>query len=95
MARHANAHWNLPDELTTWDMVAVATLMDIRDRLDRIVTNTSVLNCSNAREIPKLLRKIAANTDRFKCQEHPRYKAILPPRTDCKDCRRMFRRRHP
>lgn len=94
MARHASGNWNLPDALT-WEQVGIAILMDIRDRLDRISNNTNPLTCRNAQDIPKILRKIAANTDRARCLTHPRYKAILPPRTDCKDCRRMYRRRHP
>jgi hypothetical protein len=95
MARHAFADWNIPDTPTTWDAVQVAVLMDIRDLLKVIRDNTNPLRCNETRKIPRLLTKIAANTDRFKCQVHKRYKGILPPRTDCKECRRMFRRRNP
>lgn len=94
MARHANGNWDLP-EGCTWEQVGIAVLMDIRDRLDRIGNHTNVLVCRNTQDIPRILRKIAANTDRYRCADHPRYKAIRPPRTDCKECRRMFRRRNP
>jgi hypothetical protein len=36
MARKKNLDWNLPDTLTTWEQVAVAVLMDIRDELQAI-----------------------------------------------------------
>ena len=96
MARHAHINWDLPTGELNWGThVVVAVLMDIRDVLNRIASNTSPLTCKNAQDIPRILRKIAANTDRFKCREHPRYQAILPPRSDCRECRRMYRRRHP
>jgi hypothetical protein len=95
MARHAFADWNLPDGALDWHAhVQVALLMDIRDLLKVIRDNTNPLRCNETRKIPRLLTKIASNTDRFKCQVHKRYKGILPPRTDCKDCRRMYRRRN-
>jgi len=93
MARHAHQDWGL-NVAYTYNDIQCALLMDIREILNKIAANTSPLICYNARRIPTLLTKIASNTDQFKCHHHPRYKAILPPRTDCKDCRRMFRRRH-
>ena len=31
MARHRDSNWNLPENLTTWEQVSVAVLMDIRE----------------------------------------------------------------
>jgi hypothetical protein len=92
-----NEEWSLPIggvHEFTWQHAEIAVLMDIRRLLREIRDNTAPLACYRTRRIPELLTKIASNTDRFKCAVHPRYRAILPPKRDCKDCRRMFRRRH-
>lgn len=95
MARHADKDWNL-NEAITFDDVKCALLMDIRGLLRTIRDQTyplHVLTCHNTRDIPRLLRKIAANTDKYKCRAHPRYQGLRPPKADCIDCRRVFRRR--
>lgn len=64
--RRANVSWNVADEdgrVRSWDRVAVAVLMDIRDELQRL---NQLLHCSNFIDIPRRLSKIAANTTRPK-----------------------------
>ena len=94
----ADEEWNLPSggaiEPFRWEHVTIAVLMDIRRLLRQIRDNTQSLNCHSTRRIPALLTKIASNTDRYKCREHPHYLGIRPPKRDCKECRRMFRRRN-
>lgn len=59
MARHKNINWTLPDSVMTWDQAAVAVLMDLRDELQRL---NALLHCSNAQNIPHILRRIEDNT---------------------------------
>ncbi len=61
MARHQNGDWTLPERLQAWDQAAVAVLMDLRDELQRL---NALLHCSNAQDIPNILRRIDANTKR-------------------------------
>lgn len=59
MARHRDADWNIPEAPLMWDQVAVAVLMDIRDRLNP-------LKCGDFLAIPGILRRIEANTSKAK-----------------------------
>lgn len=58
MARHRDADWNLPDDMT-WDKVNLAVLMDIRDEMKRL---NRLFHCSNFLEIPHILRALKRNT---------------------------------
>lgn len=60
MRKHQNVDWILPDDgpIISWDVAKMSVLMDIRDALRVIDHNTSALQCSNARQIPVLLRRI-------------------------------------
>lgn len=62
MARHKDADWNLPD-IVGWEAIQAAVLMDIRDELKRI---NARLNCSETMKIPRLLARIARNTNKKK-----------------------------
>lgn len=59
MARHRNIDWSFPENLTTWDEVHCAVLVDIREELRRL---NSLLNCPNFVAIPRKLERIARNT---------------------------------
>lgn len=63
MGRFRNCNWNTPtpegSTNVSNDEVKIALLMDIRDRLDRVLR---VLECGNARDIPNILRRISRNT---------------------------------
>lgn len=60
MPRRANENWNLPEQIT-WEHVAIAVLMDIRDEL-RLIRQT--LHCRNFQRIPAKLDRIGRNTER-------------------------------
>lgn len=60
MARHPNATWDLPDNMT-WDIVNIAVLMDIRDEMQKL---NRIFHCSNFLEIPHILRTIKRNTNK-------------------------------
>jgi hypothetical protein len=51
--------WNLPTNsdgnLTSWDYVKIAVLMDIRDELQKL---NGILSCQNFTNIPTTLRGI-------------------------------------
>jgi hypothetical protein len=66
--RHRDVDWSLP---TTADYPAatLAVLMDLRDRLDRLL---AVVECRNFTNIPTTLRSIARNTARYRCRACPR-----------------------
>lgn len=63
MARYKDVNWNLygndGDKLVDNVNIKIALMMDIRDRLDRVLR---VLECSNTADIPCILRRIARNT---------------------------------
>lgn len=63
--RHKNIKWILPDP-APWDAVKTAVLMDIRDELQKVVTELQslnrVFNCSNFLALPTAVRAIAKNT---------------------------------
>lgn len=54
-----NLSWNVSSELTTWEMVQVRLLQDIRDTLNEV---SDLLHCDNAVDIPNILRDIRKNT---------------------------------
>lgn len=78
MARHKNSQWNLPDQYNglfglSIDHAQLAVLMDIRDELqainitmgrvrDTTQTTANRLDCWETKEIPRILKKIRANT---------------------------------
>lgn len=59
MARHKDTEWNLPDRAESWDQVAAAVLMDIRDELKKL---NRVFECRNFMDVPHKLERIARNT---------------------------------
>lgn len=67
MARHKDGAWILPDNLTTWDQVKVALLMDIRDELQNL---NGLLHCHNFRRIPAHLNAIRENTTKKRKNSH-------------------------
>lgn len=58
MARQKNLEWNLPKSTTemTWEHVELAILMDIRDELQHL---NATFDCTNAQQIPSILRGIS------------------------------------
>lgn len=62
MARHPNANWKLPQDLS-WNHVPIAVLMDIRDELQKL---NRLLHCGNCVAIPHKLDKIIVNTMKTK-----------------------------
>lgn len=59
--RRKNINWTLSDGSISYDGAQLAVLMDIRDELQAIRAR---LDCYETREIPRTLRRIAANTAR-------------------------------
>ena len=64
MARHKNVMWNLPENngrphYHAWESMILATIMDVRDELQRL---NSLLHCHNVIGIPATLRSIRRNT---------------------------------
>jgi hypothetical protein len=72
MARYKDAKWNLlgddTDSRVPTDVVRAALLMDIRDRLDRLLR---VIECENTKDIPNILRRIAKNTAKKRRKANP------------------------
>lgn len=68
--RAKNVQWKLPTTdtgaLESWDFVKHALLMDIRDELQGIRGELQRLNvllhCDNFQHIPRVLKRISANT---------------------------------
>jgi hypothetical protein len=63
--RLANGNWQVADEngrVPTWDRVAIAVLMDLRDRLDVTNRRLSALECPNFVAIPHTLTRLERNT---------------------------------
>jgi hypothetical protein len=64
MKQWPNAEWNLADEtgnITTWEKVGIAVLMDIRRELQKL---NRLFQCPNFQAIPKKLDRIGRNTAR-------------------------------
>lgn len=63
--RGRNGNWTTRDDndKASMDGAQLEVLLDIRDRLDRVL---SVLECGNARRIPTILDVIAKNTKKAK-----------------------------
>lgn len=60
--QRSNRNWFVNDdngEVTTWDQVSVAVLMDIRHELQRL---NNVFQCANFLAIPAKLDRIDTNT---------------------------------
>jgi hypothetical protein len=60
--RHKDSDWDLPDQPNTWEQIAVAVLMDIRDELSEVRRRLSPLQCPNFLQIPYKLDTIVKNT---------------------------------
>lgn len=59
MARHKDSEWNIPGNDYGYPGATLAVLMDIRDELKRI---NQRLDCHETLAIPRILRRISANT---------------------------------
>lgn len=63
MARFKDQDWKLPvnerGNLSSWDLVPIAVLMDIRDELKKL---NRVFECPNFIALPRKLDAIAKNT---------------------------------
>ena len=72
MGRHRNYNWDLPTmpdgQITEWNLVPIAVLMDIRDELQKL---NSLLHCKNFIAIPNILREIQANTKKTRRRRKP------------------------
>jgi len=73
MARHRNIDWIVPEgrpgpngKIHDWEAIYVSLLMDIREVLQEVKTSLdrvrSVVECRNATDIPRILRRIDENT---------------------------------
>jgi len=78
MARHANVSWSLPEKITTYDLVQVAVLMDIRDEI-KILRRTieSAVQCPNTIAAVVALKKLG---DDLRRQERVRRKKAAAKR---------------
>ena len=66
MARFRNVDWDLADSqgnISTWERVGVAVMMDIRDELVKL---NNLLHCENFQRIPRRLDQISRNTTKKK-----------------------------
>lgn len=62
--RFRNTNWDLADangNVGTWERVAIAVLMDIREELQNL---NAVLRCPNFQDMPRKLDRIVSNTKR-------------------------------
>jgi len=62
--RHKDVDWRLhanESGTCSWDVVKVAVLMDIRDELKKL---NRLLYCDNFVSVPRILRRISANTSK-------------------------------
>ena len=61
--RHKDSNWRLPTnsagQISEWQYVPIAVLMDIRDELKRL---NALLHCHNFTDIPHKLDRIKRNT---------------------------------
>ncbi len=65
-----NSDWETPAQFN-WDHVMVELLMDIRQELRYIASNTQPLRCHNLARIPRILDRINANTRKKKRKPKP------------------------
>ena len=66
--RHKDSRWIVSDSqdssnVSSWDQIQCAILMDIRDELQRL---NRLLHCGNFQAIPRHLSRIQLNTNRKK-----------------------------
>ncbi len=68
-SRHKDMNWTVPD-VPAMDGASLCVLQDIRDemkQLNRYARDiVSVVTCHNATDIPKILRRIDANTKKVR-----------------------------
>ena len=67
MARRKDVDWHIPSgkvgDIPTPEQACIAVLMDIRDELKKL---NIIVGCSNAIDIPNILRRIDENTKKAK-----------------------------
>lgn len=68
MFRHKNIEWILPEK-PTYEQAQLGVLMDIRDELKEINNSLRVLRCPSFIAVPRILRRISANTYKPKRKE--------------------------
>ncbi len=74
--RRKDLNWDVTNDkgtVTSWEAVAVAVLMDIRDEMKRL---NSLLHCGNFIAIPQILRRVSLNT--AKPKKKKKKKAVQP-----------------